>query len=269
MAADEEALFERTLAGSIRQSLASRIRQTSQLVDQINHQLETVRTAAGGVAVKLRWHVDEQQADAVQKARQLLLKDPAGLTPEERVSLQEFVRARVEQARLDLEANAPWQDRLRESLDYRVWHHFSLQISHRDWEGFKPATEKLMNRLSTGERSVVLHLPMLASIAAHYTSGNGKHTDQQDSKDHSPRLILLDELFAGVDKANRRQLFGTFSAWQLDAVFTSDHEWCDYDTLNGIAIHVLHPSTGDEPVTTTRFIWDGKTRLADNAQPVH
>lgn len=261
LAADEEALFERTLAGSIRQSLASRIRQTSQLVDQINTQLESVRTAAGGVAVKLRWHVDEQQADAVQKARQLLLKDPASLSDNERISLQDFVRARVEQARLDLEANAPWQDRLRESLDYRVWHRFSLQVAHRDWDGYKQATEKLMSSLSTGERSVVLHLPMLASIAAHYTSSTEQST--------CPRLILLDELFAGVDKANRAQLFGTFSAWQLDAVFTSDHEWCDYATLDGIAIHVLHPSTGDEPVTTTRFIWDGKTRQSDGQQAIH
>ncbi len=59
------------------------------------------------------------------------------------------------------------------------------------------------------------------------------------------------------------QLFGTFTAWDLDAVFTSDHEWCQYATLDGIAIHHLHPPSGDEPVTSTRFTWDGRRRKID------
>ena len=97
---------------------------------------------------------------------------------------------------------------------------------------------------------------MLASIAAHYTgTDSGPLT--------CPRLILLDELFAGVDADNRAKLFGTFTAWDLDAVFTSDHEWCQYATLDGIAIHHLHAGAGDEPVTSTRFTWDGRSRTLD------
>ena len=67
----------------------------------------------------------------------------------------------------------------------------------------------------------------------------------------------------GVDSVNRAQLFGTFTAWDLDAVFTSDHEWCQYASLDGIAIHHLHPAVGDEPVTSTRFTWDGRRRELD------
>ncbi len=258
LAADEERLFEQTLAGSVRRALADRIRLANRLVDGINVQLAKVRTAAGGVQVRLRWEVDPEQLDAVKSARALLLRDPADLTDDERVSLQDFVRARVDQARAELEANAPWEARLRETLDYRTWHRFTLQLGHRDWEGFQPATAKRLQRLSTGERSVALHLPMLASIAAHYTDEHGEPAA-------CPRLILLDELFAGVDAANRAQLFGTFTAWDLDAVFTSDHEWCQYASLDGIAIHHLHPPSGDEPVTSTRFTWDGRVR---SIQPV-
>ncbi|HEX3620827.1 MAG TPA: SbcC/MukB-like Walker B domain-containing protein, partial [Acidimicrobiales bacterium] len=251
LAADEERLFEQTLAGSVRQALATRIRLANQLVDRINRQLGTVRTAAGGVEVRLRWEVDPEQPDAVKAARSLLLRDPADLLEAERASLQEFVRARVDQARAELEVNAPWEARLRETLDYRSWHHFTLQVAHRDWDGFQPATPRRLQRLSTGERSVVLHLPMLAAVAAHYA-------DEAGGSSGCPRLILLDELFAGVDAANRAQLFGTFTMWDLDAVFTSDHEWCQYATLDGIAIHHLHPADGDAPVTSTRFTWDGR-----------
>ena len=258
LAADEERLFEQTLAGSVRRALADRIRQATALVDGINAQLGAVKTAAAGVQVRLRWEVDPDQPDAVKAARGLLLRDPANLSDEERGALQAFVRARVDQARAELEANAPWEARLRQTLDYRSWHHFGLQLGHRDWEGFQPATARRLQRLSTGERSIALHLPMLASIAAHYAKADGTPSG-------CPRLILLDELFAGVDTANRSQLFGTFTSWDLDAVFTSDHEWCQYAALDGIAIHHLHPPTGDEPVTSTRFTWDGRHRSIDPA----
>ena len=185
------------------------------------------------------------------------LRDPADLSDAERASLQEFVRARVDQARAYLEVNAPWEARLRETLDYRTWHRFQLQLAHRDWDGYVPATPRRLQKLSTGERSIALHLPMIASVAAHYTADKGQPSS-------CPRLILLDELFAGVDVANRAQLFGTFSTWDLDAVFTSDHEWCQYETLDGIAIHYLHPPSGDDPVTSTRFTWDGQRRRIDS-----
>jgi uncharacterized protein (TIGR02680 family) len=254
LAAEEERLFEQTLAGSIRRSLANRIRQANHLVAGINDQLGAVRTAAAGVAVRLNWEVDPDQPAAVRSARSLLLKDH--VTDEERRDLQEFVRSRVDQARAELEHHAPWEARLRESLDYRAWHRFTLQISHRDWEGWQPATPRRMQRLSTGERSIALHLPMLASIAAHYADDDGRPSG-------CPRLILLDELFAGVDAANRAMLFGTFTDWDLDAVFTSDHEWCQYATLSGIAIHHLHPPDGDGPLVSTRFTWDGRRRVID------
>lgn len=257
LAEEEERLFEQTLAGSVRRALAGRIRQANELTDQINLQLSAVRTAAAGLQVRLRWDVDPDQPDAVKAARALLLRDPADLSDAERASLQEFVRARIDQARADLEVNAPWEARLRETLDYRTWHRFQLQLAHRDWDGYVAATPRRLQKLSTGERSIALHLPMIASVAAHYTAEKGEPSC-------CPRLILLDELFAGVDVANRAQLFGTFSTWNLDAVFTSDHEWCQYETLDGIAIHYLHPPNGDDPVTSTRFTWDGQRRRIDS-----
>ena len=255
-AAEEERLFEQVLAGSVRRALASRIRLATRLVEGINSQLEHVRTSAGGVGVRLRWDVDPDQLPAVKSARALLLRDPHDLGDAESAALQEFVRARVEQARAELDPTATWEARLKETLDYRSWHRFSLQIAHRDWDGYKDATPSVLQRLSTGERSIALHLPMMASVAAHYA-------DERGAPAGCPRLILLDELFAGVDPANRAQLFGTFTAWQLDAVLTSDHEWCQYATLDGIAIHHLHPARDGEPVTTTRFTWDGRQRQLD------
>jgi uncharacterized protein YPO0396 len=179
------------------------------------------------------------------------MKDPAGLTDSERSALYAFFRARLDQVRAALDGSAGWETRLREALDYRNWHRFVVDVSHRDWTGFVPANAARIQRLSTGERAMVLHLPMLASITAHYSGAAGAAC---------PRLILLDELFAGADTANRGQLFGLLVTWDLDAVLTSDHEWCAYASLNGIAIHFLHQPQGTDPVTSTRFIWDGNQR---------
>ena len=88
-------MFEQVLAGSVRRSLARRIRLANHLVDGINQQLATVRTVAGGVSVRLRWEVDPDQLDAVKAARALLLRDPGDLSEDETASLQAFVRARA------------------------------------------------------------------------------------------------------------------------------------------------------------------------------
>ena len=254
---EEHRLFDETLTGSVRRAVAERIRRSNALVDGINAELAEVRTAAAGVGVRLRWEVHPDQPEAVKAARRLLLKDPADLGEGERASLYGFFRARLDDARQALDGTAGWEERLRDALDYRRWHHFALEVAHRDWDGFVPATNNRLARLSTGERSVALHLPMLASVAAHY---DGLGT--ADAPSRCPRLILLDELFAGVDVANRGQLFGLFVAWDLDAVVTSDHEWCAYASLDGIAIHHLHAAEPGEPVTTSRFVWDGAERRA-------
>ncbi len=251
---EEHRLFDETLTGSVREAVAERIRRSNDLVERINGELSRVRTHAAGVQVRLRWEVDPEQPDAVRSARRLLLKDPADLAESEHDALYQFFRARIEQVRMELESATGWEDRLRAVLDYRTWHRFVLEIAHRDWEGFVPATSARIQRLSTGERSLALHLPMLASISAHYAGGSNGH------ESGCPRLILLDELFAGVDVANRAQLFELLVTWDLDAVLTSDHEWCAYATLDAIAIHHLH-ADGDEPVTSSRFTWDGRGRV--------
>ena len=92
----------------------------------------------------------------------------------------------------------------------------------------------------------------------------------RDAEDFSATdVAVLDHLrphlVQSVRNAEVRQrlaeLFGTFTAWDLDAVFTSDHEWCQYASLDGIAIHHLQAGCDDEPVTSVRFVWDGHERV--------
>lgn len=249
----ERELFDQTLTGDTRRHLAARIRQANELVDAMNARLERVRTASK-VAVQLVWQVAKDLPPGTKGARDLLLKDPVRLTDADREALHRFFRDRIEQAKAD-DTATNWEQQLAQVLDYTAWHQFVVRIDRGNGNDWQVLTKKLHGALSGGEKAIALHLPLFAAVAAHYQA-----TPQ------APRLILLDEVFVGVDSSNRGQVFALLSALDLDLVLTSDHEWCTYRELSGIAIHQLITGTdADDAVTTARFVWNGHELLPDEA----
>ncbi|WP_230194425.1 SbcC/MukB-like Walker B domain-containing protein [Streptomyces coriariae] len=242
--AAERRLFDQILTGDIRRHLAARIRQAGELVDRMNGHLERVRTASN-VAVQLVWDVRPDLPDSTRTARQLLLKDPGRVTESDREALHDFFRARIEEAK-GSETAASWEEQLGEVLDYTAWHRFTVRLDRANGLGWQPLTKKLHGALSGGEKAIALHLPLFAAVAAHY-----------EAVPLAPRPILLDEVFVGVDTVNRGQVFALLTALDLDLMVTSDHEWCTYGELPGIAVHQLLAGADDDAVTSARFVWNG------------
>ncbi|QKZ23292.1 TIGR02680 family protein [Streptomyces chartreusis] len=240
----ERRLFDQILTGDIRRHLASRIRQAGELVDRMNGHLERVRTASN-VAVQLVWDVRPDLPDGTRTARQLLLKDPGRVNETDREALHAFFRARIQEAK-GSDTAASWEEQLGEVLDYTAWHRFTVRLDRANGSGWQPLTKKLHGALSGGEKAIALHLPLFAAVAAHY-----------EAVPMAPRPILLDEVFVGVDTVNRGQVFGLLTALDLDLMVTSDHEWCTYGELPGIAVHQLLTDGGDDAVTSARFVWNG------------
>ncbi|MFD8913497.1 TIGR02680 family protein [Streptomyces sp. NPDC059575] len=240
----ERRLFDQILTGDIRRHLAARIRQAGELVDRMNGHLERVRTASN-VAVQLVWDVRADLPDSTRTARQLLLKDPGRVTETDREALHAFFRARIEEAK-GSDTAASWEEQLGEVLDYTAWHRFTVRLDRANGAGWQPLTKKLHGALSGGEKAIALHLPLFAAVAAHY-----------EAVPLAPRPILLDEVFVGVDTVNRGQVFALLAALDLDLLITSDHEWCTYGELPGIAVHQLLTDGGDDAVTSARFVWTG------------
>ncbi|WP_406111027.1 TIGR02680 family protein [Kitasatospora purpeofusca] len=251
----ERSLFDRTLTGDTRRHLASRIRQAGELVERMNGHLERVRTASR-VAVRLVWQIHPDLPAGTRTARELLLKDPARITEADREALHAFFRGRIEEAKVRNTA-ATWEEQLAEVLDYTAWHQFVVKLDRANGSGWQLLTKKLHGALSGGEKAIALHLPLFAAVAAHY-----------EAVPESPRLILLDEVFVGVDTVNRGQVFALLAALDLDLVLTSDHEWCTYRELSGIAVHqLITGGDGDDAVTSARFTWTGADLLPDEADP--
>ncbi|MFE3887783.1 TIGR02680 family protein [Streptomyces lydicus] len=242
--AAERHLFDQILTGDIRRHLATRIRQAGELVDRMNGHLERVRTASN-VAVQLVWQIRPDLPDGTRTARALLLKDPGRVTDTDREALHAFFRSRIEEAK-GSDTAASWEEQLGEVLDYTAWHQFTVRLDRANGAGWQPLTKKLHGALSGGEKAIALHLPLFAAVSAHY-----------EAVPKAPRPILLDEVFVGVDTVNRGQVFALLTALDLDLMLTSDHEWCTYGELPGIAVHQLLTGSDDDAVTSARFVWNG------------
>ncbi|MHB1172757.1 MAG: SbcC/MukB-like Walker B domain-containing protein [Lacisediminihabitans sp.] len=82
---------------------------------------------------------------------------------------------------------------------------------------------------SGGERVLAASVPLFAAAASHYASAGNPN---------APRLVLLDEAFAGVDDRSR----------------------ATYPEIPGIAIANLFRLPGADAVHVEHWTWDGTTR---------
>lgn len=254
---EEHELFDRVLTGDTRRHLAERIRRATDLVTGMNERLGRVRTASR-ISVRLRWEVAPDAPEGTERARALLLRDPRNLDDTDRKVLHGFLRERIDDARAEDSATG-WEDHLVQVLDYTSWHRFTVELDRDDGRGWQRLTRREHGGLSGGEKAIALHLPLFAAVAAHYATDPG-----------APRFILLDEVFVGVDSANRGQIFALLVDLGLDLVLTSDHEWCTYAELDGIAIHQLipaDPGESDDAVTTARWVWTGSALVEAESVP--
>ena len=117
---------------------------------------------------RLTWNVDDAQW-RVRSARALLLRDPSDLTDTETTALKPRTRSPSKHA--DLEANAAWKHGCAKPSTTDAGT-ASPCNSPTDW-GLQTATAK---RLQALDRRTIHRptLPMLASIAAHYTAADGR-----------------------------------------------------------------------------------------------
>ena len=172
----------------------------------------------------------------------------AAWSPAERDSIGRFLQSRINAARA-ADETAPWQEHLRRALDYRGWHRFGImRFQDGQW---KKLTKQTYGTGSGGEKALTLTLPQFAAAAAHY----------QSASPHAPRLILLDEVFIGIDKPTRSRLMGLLASFDLDFVMTSELEWGCYATLSALGICQLSSRPESPAVHVTRWVWNGKKLL--------
>jgi hypothetical protein len=105
----------------------------------------------------------------------------------------------------------------------------------------------------------VVSVPLFAAASSHYKSAGNPH---------APRLIALDEAFAGVDDDSRAKCLGLLATFDMDVVMTSEREWGCYPQVPGLGICQLARQDGVDAVLVTPWQWDGRERRRAERVPV-
>jgi SbcC/RAD50-like, Walker B motif len=245
LAEHERDLLRRFLLGEVGDHLRRRLRQAGELVHEMNEQLSCCATASGMV-LRLAWRPDAEADPAIRDVVDLLRRDPHLLPEDSRRRLEEFFQRQIEVARGQWAA-VPWRQHLMQALDYRRWHRFQVQQRSGLDGPWQELTRHGHAAISGGEKAVALHLPLFAAAAAHYRSALGT----------APRLILLDEAFAGIDQKMRGRCMALLVEFDLDFMMTSYDEWGCYEELPGLAIYQLYRDPAFEGVAAVPFLWNG------------
>lgn len=240
LTARERNLIEEHLVNDVASHLQELISDAEAQVQEMNAELSE-RPTSTGMRLRLRWEPSPDGPPGLAEARRRLLRQDAELwSPDDRAAVGEFLQAQIEAERARAE-DSTWQEHLRLALDYRAWHRFVIE---RFQDGrWRPAT----GPASGGERVLTVSLPLFAAASAHYRSA---HKD-------APRLVTLDEAFAGVDDDARAKCLGLLATFDLDVVMTSEREWGFYATVPGIATHQLVRRDGIDAVHVTTWEWNG------------
>jgi uncharacterized protein (TIGR02680 family) len=240
LTAREQQVLEEHLVGDVAGRLQELITEADALVGWMNAELAE-RPTSTGMRLRLVWQPDPEGPEGLAEARTHLLRQTSQLWSEsDRHAVRDFLQRQIQRMRTE-DPEGTWAEHLRRALDYRSWHRFVIE---RFQDG---VWRSAIGPASGGERVLTVSLPLFAAASAHYRSAHP----------HAPRLVLLDEAFAGVDDDARAKCLGLLTQFDLDVAMTSEREWGFYATVPGIATHQLVRRDGVDAVHVTTWEWDG------------
>ncbi len=256
LTAGEREVLENHLQAEIAAAVQKLLRQAERQVSAVNEELHK-RPTSTGVRFRLQWQTAPEGGSdgapvGLAVARQRLLHTSADLwSAEDRRVVGEMLQQRIaaERARADAEQGGSLLEQLTRALDYRRWHRFRVQR----WQDgqWRP----LSGPASSGERALGLTVPLFAAVSSFYS---------QSGSAIAPRLVLLDEAFAGIDDAARAHCWALVREFDLDFVITSEREWACSAELPGVAIAQLQRREGVDAVHVSRWTWDGRARRRED-----
>ncbi len=240
----EREILENHLVNEVASSLQELISDAEHHVAATNTELAE-RPTSTGMQLRLRWRVVEDGPQGLPEARERLLRQAADAWSEEdRTAVGAFLQEQIHEVR-SRDAAGTWIEQLTEALDYRAWHRFAIE-RHQGGR-WRTAT----GPASGGERVLTASVPLFAAASSYYASAGNPH---------APRLMMLDEAFAGVDDDARAKCLGLLTAFDLDVVMTSEREWGCYREVPGLAIAQLTRVDDVPAVLVSHWEWDGATR---------
>lgn len=248
-------LFEDILVKNISKKIRAKIYHSEQWVKKMNELMEAMNTSSG-LSFSLRWSSKKAETEEQLDTKELveLLKQEGSLMKESDLNkLSEHFRSKISEARRIMEDTGKSQSFhsiMRDILDYRKWFEFKLYFV-KTGQNKKELTNNAFYQFSGGEKAMAMYVPLFSAVYARY----------EGARKDCPRIMSLDEAFAGVDEKNIRDMFRLLSELKLDFIINSQILWGDYDTVPSLAIcELIRPDNADF-VTVIRYHWNGVVKI--------
>lgn len=251
---DDEQLFKTIILESVGTILRSRINQAMAWVDQMNQLLQSQKNSSG-LSLSIQWKGIPSTSEQDLGTNRLvsLMQKPTNLLSEaDREAISRHFQERVYYAQEQVRENSEDQSTLFQAisqvLDYRDWFEFELKFK-RSNEGYsaQALTDRRFNQFSGGEKAIAMYLPLFAAVYSRYL----------DAEDFCPRVITLDEAFAGIDDLNIAELFKACEQLGFNYVMNSQALFGDYPTVSKLMIYELLRPQNINLVTPIQYYWDG------------
>ncbi|MET8778201.1 TIGR02680 family protein [Nocardia sp. NPDC004654] len=247
----ERRILEDALLTGLAQQIHERTSDARDLIAKMGAEMKQRRMSSGNT-IGVHWVLADNLSDAARAMCKLLDRDATTLSSDDLAAIRAHFAAEIRAARA-AHPERSYPEILAATLDYRTWRVFSFTLISGDGSEDK-LTVARHSALSGGEQSVSLHLPLFA--AAHV---------MLDSADpQAPRLLALDEAFAGVDDNGRSELLGLSVQFDLDLFMTGYDLWITYPHVPGCAHYDLAHSTAENTVSATLLVWDSGDLLAEH-----
>lgn len=249
----DKELYEEIILRSVGKAIRGRIHRAENWVKQMNRLMEE-RNTSSGLRLKLDWipraAQNEQQIDTGTLV-ELLKRDSHRLREDEIDDMIQHFRSQIGYAKQSAQSEKEsLRKHLYEVLDYRNWFQFELKYKKGEQQGYRPLTDSRFNVLSGGEKAMAMYIPLFAATWSRYS----------DARADAPRLISLDEAFAGVDEENMRDMFDLLTDMGFDYMMTSQVLWGCYDTVPKLAIYEIYRPKDVDFVTLFRYRWNGRMK---------
>lgn len=248
-------LFQDILANTISKKIRYKIYNSEKWVERMNELMNSMNTSSG-LKLSLIWKKKKAEEENQLNTKELveLLKKDAGLMTEEELDqLSRHFQSKVEEARrmlADLGNIKSFHAIMREVLDYRKWFEFQLYYE-KTGDKKKELTNNAFFTFSGGEKAMSMYVPLFSAVVAKY----------QGAKSDAPRLVSLDEAFAGVDEQNISDMFRLMVELDFEFIINSQILWGDCDTVPSLAIYQLLRKENAKYVTVLPYLWNGKKRI--------
>jgi hypothetical protein len=245
LTARERAVFEDALLTSVCGQIHDRTQATRDLVTTMDQEMRA-RRLSSGQTVGVAWRADDTATPEWKQVHRLLDQDPAHFGPDQLDALRRHFSTEIKAARA-ADPQAPYRELLAEVLDYRRWRRFELFLVEAD--GSQALLTRARHaRLSGGEKAASLHLPLFAAAHAAFAAGDPT----------CPRLLALDEAFAGIDDQGRSELLSLSVAFDLDLFMTGFDLWAVDRAVPGVAHYDLLHLADEHAVSSLLILWTGE-----------